>query len=241
MSEVFFKEYFDSIYSAKNNLSPSGFEAAALDYAEICRGILPEDRNAPILDIGCGCGHFLYFLKQKGYTQYEGIDISPQQLEQCYRLVTDRAVLSDAVDFLSPRKGVYDFILAFDVVEHIPKSRLAEFISGAHQALKPGGVLMFRVPNMANPMAAYPRYSDMTHEIGFTEKSARQLVYVGGFRDVSLRGELLFRKKGIKTFLRKWLVRLYYAQVRFLYYIQDYQVPEVLDPGLIVIARKTKG
>jgi hypothetical protein len=78
----------------------------------------------------------------------------------------------------------------------------------------------------------------MTHETGFTEKSARQLLYIGGFRDVSFRGELLFRKKGIKTFLRKCLVRLYYAKIRFLYYIQDYQVPSILDPGLVVIARK---
>ena len=37
---------------------------------------LPGDKDA-----ACGAGHFLYFLKQQGYQNIHGIDLSAEQLE----------------------------------------------------------------------------------------------------------------------------------------------------------------
>jgi 2-polyprenyl-3-methyl-5-hydroxy-6-metoxy-1,4-benzoquinol methylase len=45
-----------------------------------CR-FLPEDKGSVILDAGCGNGAFLYFLKQMGFKNLTGIDISSEQIE----------------------------------------------------------------------------------------------------------------------------------------------------------------
>ena len=44
-------------------------------YEWYTRDWLPEDRDGKILDIGCGSGQFLYFLRKKGYTQAKGVDV----------------------------------------------------------------------------------------------------------------------------------------------------------------------
>src|SRR4051812_43231134 len=41
---------------------------------------LPKDKNAMILDIGCGDGNFVYWMQQAGYTNAHGIDLSAEQV-----------------------------------------------------------------------------------------------------------------------------------------------------------------
>ena len=45
------------------------------------KGTLPEDKDARIIDVACGAGHFLYFLQNQEYTNAWGIDSSKEQLE----------------------------------------------------------------------------------------------------------------------------------------------------------------
>ncbi|MCR8454597.1 MAG: class I SAM-dependent methyltransferase [Crenarchaeota archaeon] len=61
---------------------------------------LPEDRDARILDIGCGMGHFLYFLKEEGYRNFLGVDISREQVNFVRKYITDKVVEADAFTFL---------------------------------------------------------------------------------------------------------------------------------------------
>src|SRR5437016_493267 len=43
---------------------------------------LPTDKNARILDIGCGDGNSVYWLQQSGYKNAGGIDLSAEQIEK---------------------------------------------------------------------------------------------------------------------------------------------------------------
>jgi SAM-dependent methyltransferase len=42
---------------------------------------LPQDREAKILDLACGHGAFLHYLRLAGYANCSGVDISPEQIE----------------------------------------------------------------------------------------------------------------------------------------------------------------
>jgi hypothetical protein len=91
---------------------------------------------------------------------------------------------------------------------------------------------------MSNPFGMHSRYADFTHEVGFTQESLYQVMFLSGFRDINVIGSLVIRKKTLRSFLRRAFLNTYYAWTRFLYYVQDFSVPKVLDPGLVVFARK---
>src|SRR5262245_13422925 len=50
-------------------------------YAWYTQDWLPTGREVPILDIGCGSGQFLYFLRDRGFGQAAGIDLDGDQVE----------------------------------------------------------------------------------------------------------------------------------------------------------------
>lgn len=55
------------------------FELTARGSGEWFHDCLPEERRAPMLDVGCGHGVFLRFFKLSGYQAIEGIEISEGQ------------------------------------------------------------------------------------------------------------------------------------------------------------------
>jgi 2-polyprenyl-3-methyl-5-hydroxy-6-metoxy-1,4-benzoquinol methylase len=148
-----FEDYFGSIYAPSNYLSTKEYEDSAREYDFYYCNFLTEDKNAPMLDIGCGGGQFLYYLKKKGYKNFLGIDMSSSQIKFCDNNITPNVELADAFEFLPSRKKYYSAISANDVIEHIPKERVVLFLDLIHQALKPEGVLLLKLPNMSNPFA----------------------------------------------------------------------------------------
>ncbi|NQS89514.1 class I SAM-dependent methyltransferase, partial [Patescibacteria group bacterium] len=76
-----FNDYFNSIFKDSNVLTPEQFEKTADSYEAKFGEFIPQDKNSRILDIGCGCGHFLYYLQKNGYTNFYGIDVSSQQVD----------------------------------------------------------------------------------------------------------------------------------------------------------------
>ena len=233
-----FDEYFESSYKHGNILTQEQLAMAAEAYANDYQGFLPQNKNAAILDFGCGTGDFLYFLKKQGYDDYYGVDISGSQIEYCRKNISNRAERINGMDFLADKKERYDLIAAHDVLEHIPKSDALRFLELSRNALKKGGTLILRVPNMSNPFGLDARFNDFTHEFGYTNKSLYQVLYLSGFKDIKILPPREITVKSFRNFIRKILVKLLHKAIRFSYYIQDYTVPKNLDKNLIAIARK---
>jgi 2-polyprenyl-3-methyl-5-hydroxy-6-metoxy-1,4-benzoquinol methylase len=68
-----------------HSLKPEEYELYSKTANKKLRRFLPHDKSAKILDVACGSGHFLYFLKKEGYTNIHGIDLSDDQLEVARR------------------------------------------------------------------------------------------------------------------------------------------------------------
>jgi len=233
-----FDEYFETSYKHGNILTPEQFQMASEAYTIDYQGIMPEDKGSMILDFGCGAGDFLYHLMQKGYKNFYGVDISVQQVDYCRKHITDRVEAVNGMDFLKDKQGVYDLIVAHDVLEHILKDQILEFLRLSQQALKDSGTLIVRVPNMSNPFGLDARYNDLTHEIGFTSKSLTQILEISGFKDIRILSPRKIPVRSYRNFIRKILVRMLHAALRFCFYIQDYTVPKNLDKNLVAVVRK---
>lgn len=141
---------------------------------------LPQDKSARILDIACGAGNLLAFLKQEGYSGATGVDRSPQmaQMARGKGLKVERG---DALEHLQSKPGSWDCVLAMDFLEHLYKDELVALLDAVHAALKPQGIFLAHTVNTDGISWGRMRHIDITHETAFTRYSLEQLFKVTGF------------------------------------------------------------
>ncbi|MFQ5914082.1 MAG: class I SAM-dependent methyltransferase [Nitrospinota bacterium] len=179
-----YKHYITTHFSSIRDTSIEACERHRRFFRAYFGPFLPADKNAAILDIGCGFGSFLYFLKKEGYRDVFGVDISPEQVEVARGLGINNAHCEDLEVFLQKHTGEFDCIAALDVIEHIGKEELFPILDAVQQALKPGGIFIMQAPNGASPLCGAIRYADFTHELAFTKESVGQVLRVAGFADI---------------------------------------------------------
>ena len=80
--------------------------------------LLPENRNARILEVGCGAGHLIRFLAERGYGRVGGVELDRGLCEMARNNVGDKAEFiehGDALAFLASRRDRFDAVIALDV------------------------------------------------------------------------------------------------------------------------------
>jgi len=233
-----FDEYFSSIFSHSNVFSKKEYENAFIQFELNYGTFIPSQKDIKILDIGCGTGHFLYYLENKGYKNFLGIDISPQQVNFCRNNVSKHVEKFDAFEFLKEKKNVYDVIAANDLVEHIPKGEVLKFLKLVNKALKSEGIFIMRTPNMGNPFSIYSRHKDFTHEAGYTDKSLYQVLWIAGFRDIQILPYKRNTDHKLKRFIELKLAQIIFFIIIKLFQIQGFVAPKILSSLLVGVARK---
>lgn len=150
----------------------------------------PKDRNASILDLGCGYGAVLYFAREAGYTCIWGIDGSPQQVAAALKLGIASVEEGDLMTTLAGiGDSSQDCIVTFDVLEHFTREELIPLVDEVLRVLKHDGRWITHTPNGESPFCGRMRYWDLTHELAFTRTSMAQLLLSSGFSQVqSFRG-----------------------------------------------------
>jgi 2-polyprenyl-3-methyl-5-hydroxy-6-metoxy-1,4-benzoquinol methylase len=182
------------------------YEKTAQEYNAMFKYYMPTSKRANILDIGCGKGFFLYYLKQQGYSNFYGIDADLFSIDHTQNHVTEKCEYVYAEEFLSDKIDVYDLIIMNEVLEHIPKEEIVPLLKTIWNSLHSDGNLICYVPNMENPFSSYTRYHDFTHTIGFTQNSLRMVLSAAGFSETNIiipEGQKKGIKRIIKLFLRK--------------------------------------
>ncbi len=175
---------FYNTYNRRPTVEDAGARATIFrSFRRSLKGLLPQDLSTPILDIACGEGALLCYLRELGYSNLAGCDLSPENVMICRRLGLAFVEQADALN-LSGMPGLarYGAIFAMDMLEHLPKQRAAGFLEQLRGLLLPGGCLVIQTMNMGSLPGWFHRYSDVTHEFGLTERSAATLMQVAGFR-----------------------------------------------------------
>lgn len=99
---------------------------------------------ASVLEIGCGKGAMLNYLRQAGHAVV-GIDVDADALAFCREKYPAIPVFEASGDKLPFEDGSFDTVMSFDAFEHIRDSdrHLAE----VRRVLKPGGRYLLQTPN----------------------------------------------------------------------------------------------
>jgi 2-polyprenyl-3-methyl-5-hydroxy-6-metoxy-1,4-benzoquinol methylase len=186
-------------------------------YGNCRKDILPllPKRASRILEIGCGSGDTLAFLKANGYCHHTigvelfsaAADIAVDRVDELYRSNIEEMDL--AVD-----PGSVDVILCLDVLEHLVNPH--QVIRYLHKFLSPGGCMIASIPNVRHVTASLPlllnnrwEYKDSgildhTHLRFFVRDTAIQLMQCSGLNLDKVLGNLgkgaLFNKVSLGIF-----------------------------------------
>jgi len=120
-----------------------------------------------ILDVGCGTGTTLRYLRRHGYESLCGVDISAYAVD---RLKAEGIPAHRASILALPFPDAsFDVVIAAQVLEHVV--RRGRFISELRRVLRPGGRVMIFVPdNCLGPI------DEPEHVQKYTRESLRRFV-----------------------------------------------------------------
>ena len=217
-----FEKYHETFYEDLHGWRD--YNLTSTGYGEWYYDCLPADKKARILDIGCGDGKFLFFLQQNGHSAIEGVELSSQQAKEAKKyLKCPIHVVDDTSVFLQEHISTYRMIAMNDILEHIPKREILNFLRAVLGALRPEGNVVINVPQVSGFTSLFGRYRDFTHETIFTELSLKQVLSLAGYSNIRF-----IRQK----WPLKWTPRhLAYRLVRFLWYAILKLIYTIESPG----------
>lgn len=200
----------------------------------------PKDRQASILDLGCGYGAILYFAQEAGYTNIRGIDGSIQQVAAARGLGIECVEEGDLFNTLANLKdSSQNCIITFDVIEHFTKEELLPLVDEVFRVLQPDGRWIIHTPNGESPFAARMRYGDLTHELAFTRTSLAQLLLSSGFRRVKSFEDVPI-PHGIKSTIRWILWQIIRASLSFYIAVETGETADqqIFSQNFLTVAMK---
>lgn len=236
--EKLYKNYVSThILPRKGETTLDIFKSKSVTWQKTFRRFLPEDRNAKIIDAGCGNGSIVWWLQQIGYTEAEGIDISSEQIEIARKLGVRKVYQADLKEFLRTRIQFYDIIILRDVIEHFKKEEIIEILEICCESLKNSGKIIIQVPNAESPFFGRIRYGDFTHEIAFTMSSLSQLLRMIGFTEIGFYPiePLIY---GLKSFVRFVLWKIIEAYFKFLLFVELGRGARIVTQDIIAVGQK---
>lgn len=138
--------YDDATFFAGYSQLPRSVEglAGAPEWASL-QALLPDLRQARIVDLGCGFGWFCRWARQQGAAQLLGVDVSENMLARARANTNDAGISYLKADLekldLPPASSdlVYSSLAFHYLID------LEGLLSRVHRALVPGGRLVFSV------------------------------------------------------------------------------------------------
>ncbi|NCO41281.1 MAG: hypothetical protein COZ06_15655 [Armatimonadetes bacterium CG_4_10_14_3_um_filter_66_18] len=139
------EEYYTESYDDWDYWQTTFRHDRSLVFREGLREIRRLQPWGRLLDVGCSLGFFLEAAREAGY-DVTGVDVSRSAVAFAReRLHLDaRACPLEEAGFPAEH---FDVVTLWDVLEHLPEPRAA--LDEAHRILRPGGLLVIRLPNVA--------------------------------------------------------------------------------------------
>ena len=198
------------------------------------------DRNAAILDLGCGHGALIYFARLAGYQNIRGVDGSSEQIASAKKLGIEGVEEADLMVFLpEQRSESVDIVITIDVVEHFTREELLGFVDQIYRVVKPGGRWIINMPNGESPFCGRSRYFDLTHELAFTRNSISQLLLSSGFSNIRCFEDAPV-PHGVKSAIRFVLWKVIRSILRFYIAVEtgDTNSGVIFSQNFLVVAEK---
>jgi len=200
---------------------------------------LPRDLSASIIDVGCGWGQFLIWLRRCGYQSIQGIDLGSQQVAHCRSLELRTEQVDDSATFLEARPEEFDLITMHHIIEHVDPFQGLTLLRAAYRALRPHGQIIVQTPNMSATSANFSRYIELTHVTGYTDSSLAEILQLAGFASVAVfgnRNAFHWRPRRLAWLALQRISRLFWRAMLFAELGSD--APRTLTKNIYAVGSK---
>jgi SAM-dependent methyltransferase len=136
-----------------------------------------------VLELGCGLGEFLLYLRSKGVVRFLGIDMDADAVAAAAPAIAAQIRRADIWSFLADaRRGeLWDRVVMLDVLEHFSPTEGVRLLELIMRVLAPDGRVVVRVPNAGSPWGGLYQHGDFTHKAAYNELSLTQLAAAAGY------------------------------------------------------------
>lgn len=144
-------------------------------WLERWRDLLHSNRDAPILDLGCGAGEDALLLSRWGF-RVVAVDFSEKALELTSRRApeaqTEHVDLAQGLPFSD---GYFGVIVASLSLHYFPWSKTVEILEDAQRCLVPCGHLLVRLNSTNDPYYAAARREEIEPNFYLVDDSSKRL------------------------------------------------------------------
>ena len=195
------------------------------------------DKKHNILDIGCGCGYLLKVLENSGFKNLTGVEIDKGQFLNCKKILKNSKLYNmDIINFFKKINKKFNVIIAFDLIEHLPKNKILYFIELVYKHLENDGLFIIRIPNAdCFFTASRMRYGDFTHETIFNSESIKSFLIQANFK---LNNIKTYPWKGniINDLIKNFFD--FFIKIYLILYVGRDALRLIFTPNFLVIAKK---
>ena len=157
----------------------SALEAAYFS-AELKRVGIETCEDLRIYEIGFGNGAFAGYVRSRG-GEYFGSELNEALVGRAREFGLNVFEVGIKQLMATDKPASFDLVVAFDVMEHLDVADIKSFLLDATELLKPGGVLLARVPSGDSPFGRAIFHGDITHRTALGSSAIRQLASQTGF------------------------------------------------------------
>lgn len=154
-------------YDARRTISPSGKLFFEMAYQTIDEMMGPTNEDTVHVDMPCGTGRFLFYLRNRGRTHHMlGVDLSPGMLKTCKNKAAERSksvslVMGDAFRLPLASDSV-DILTSMRFFHLFPRRYWPALLAEMRRVIRPGGFLIAEMRNLFRGVAGalYVEYRD---------------------------------------------------------------------------------
>jgi len=233
-----YESYFSSHYSSLDKKQNEIEYIKKSEHGKQFIEFLPSNSDLKIIDLGCGTGSLVSGLKNSGYKNVYGIDVSLENIEQgkLADLDINQAEIIDFLDQSIENNKHYDVVFLMDVLEHLDDDELYDVVDKVRQVLSSNGIFIIKTINAESIISGMGRYMDITHERSFTSHSMKELMSAFGYKELEILNSKINKPKNIREFLRSLIRKSWYYLIYRVIESRDY--PECIDVDIVIKVKK---
>jgi SAM-dependent methyltransferase len=203
------------------------------------RPYLPDDRNAAILDIGCGQGDFVRYLHGLGYRNITAVDIDEKAVA-ALKGTEGVSALRHRISEELPGElgGPWALIVAKQMIYYLDRRQAADFVQSLSNALARDGRLLVEVFNGSLISSRFTELKDPAILTAYTELGLKRLLEWNG-----LEVERIFGARSGGSRLYRLLQSLWFRIYRGLLIIErgrDDELPRIGQRSIVAVARRAQ-